>query len=325
VSDITLEDLIVDEDMVVMITRGGYIKRNPVVLYRSQHRRGKGVTGITAKEEDFVEHLFVSSTHNYILVFTDKGKVYWLKVYTIPEAGRQARGKAIVNLLQVDTDEKVSAILPVREFEHGKYIVMATKKGQVKKTELTEYSHPRSTGIIALTISEGDALVSVALTDGQQNIFLSTRKGKSIRFPETNVRPMGRTAMGVRGISLGKHDYVIGMDIVHDEFTILTVTEKGYGKRSYVQQYRPQRRGGKGLINIKCTPKRGNVVGMLQVSDTDDIVMITASGKIIRMGMPNIKIIGRNTQGVALQWLSDDDKVVAVARVVESDSDSDET
>ncbi len=320
VTDISIEDLIVDEDMMVMITHGGYIKRNPVALYRSQQRRGKGVTGIIAKEEDFVEHLFVASTHTYILVFTDKGKVYWLKVYEIPEAGRQAKGKAIVNLLQVEPTEKVSAILPVRDFEPGKYLVMATQNGLVKKTELTEYSNPRSTGIIALTIVEGDALVSVALTDGQQNIFLSTFKGKAIRFPETNVRPMGRTAMGVRGISLSKHDSVIGMDIVHDEFTILTVTEKGYGKRSLVQHYRPQRRGGKGLINIKCSPKRGNVVGTLQVTDTDDIAMITASGKIIRMGVPNIKIIGRNTQGVALQWLSDDDKVVAVARVVESEN-----
>ena len=320
-SEITLEDLIVDEDMVVMITHGGYIKRNPVALYRSQQRRGKGVTGIIAKEEDVVEHLFVSSTHNYILVFTDKGKVYWLKVYEIPEAGRQAKGKAIVNLLQLDSEEKVSAILPVREFEAGKYIVMATRRGQVKKTELTEYSNPRSTGIIALTIAEGDELMAVALTDGQQDIFLSTFKGKSIRFSEQDVRPMGRTAVGVRGISLSKHDYVIGMDIVHNEYTILTVTEKGYGKRSSVDLYRLQGRGGKGIINIKCTPKRGNVVGTLQVSDDDDIVMITASGKIIRMSVSSINVIGRNTQGVALQWLSDDDKVVAVARVVESSNE----
>lgn len=324
VSEISLEDLIVDEDMVVMITRGGYVKRNPVALYRSQQRRGKGVTGIIAKEEDVVEHLFVSSTHNYILVFTDKGKVYWLKVYEIPEAGRQAKGKAIVNLLQLQSDENVSAILPVREFESGKYIVMATRKGQVKKTELTEYSNPRSTGIIALTIAEGDELVSVALTDGQQDIFLSTFKGKSIRFSETDVRPMGRTAMGVRGISITKQDYLIGMDIVHNEYTILTVTEKGYGKRSPVGFYRVQRRGGKGIINIKCTPKRGNVVGTLQVSENNDIVMITATGKIIRMSVSSINVIGRNTQGVALQWLSDDDKVVAVARVVESSSEEEE-
>jgi DNA gyrase subunit A len=324
-SEITLEDLIVDEDMVVMITRGGYIKRNPVALYRSQHRRGKGVTGIIAKEEDVVEHLFVSSTHNYILVFTDKGKVYWLKVYEIPEAGRQAKGKAIINLLQVDPGEKVSAILPVREFEAGKYIIMATKKGQVKKTELTEYSNPRSNGIIALTIAEGDELISVALTDGQQDVFLSTLRGKSIRFSESDVRPMGRTAMGVRGISISKNDHVIGMDIVHNENTILTVTEKGYGKRSPVELYRMQGRGGKGIINIKCTPKRGNVVGTLQVSDDDDIVMITGtSGKIIRMSVSSINVIGRNTQGVALQWLSDDDKVVAIARVVESSDDEKE-
>ncbi len=320
-SEITLEDMIVEEDMMVLVTHAGYVKRNPVTLYRSQMRRGKGVTGIVAKEDDFVEHLFVASTHDYILVFTDKGKVYWLKVYEIPEAGRQARGKAIVNLLQIDAGENVSAILPVHEFEAGKYIVMATKKGIVKKTELTEYSNPRSTGIIALNINEGDSLVSVALTDGQQDIFLSTHHGKAIRFSESEVRAMGRTATGVRGISLSKHDSVIGMDIVRNEFTVLTVTEKGYGKRSSVEQYRPQGRGGKGLINIKCTPKRGNVVGMLQVSDQDDIMMITVSGKIIRMGVANISVIGRNTQGVALQWLGDDDKVVAVARVVENDGE----
>lgn len=317
-AEITLEDMIVDEDMVVMITHGGYIKRNPVNMYRSQQRRGKGVTGIIAKEEDFVEHLFVASTHSYILVFTDRGKVYWLKVYEIPEAGRQAKGKAIINLIQIEANEKVSAILPVREFEAGKYIMMATRNGVVKKTELTEFSNPRSSGIIALTIAEGDELVSVVLTDGQQHVLLSTARGYSIRFAETDVRPMGRTAMGVRGISLRKDDSVIAMDIVHDDFTILTVTEKGYGKRSSVEHYRLQSRGGKGIINIKCTPKRGNVVGMLQVTETDDIVMIASSSKILRMSVSNIKIQGRNTQGVALQWLSDDDKVVAVARVLES-------
>ncbi|GAK55368.1 DNA gyrase, A subunit [Candidatus Vecturithrix granuli] len=320
-SEITLEDMIVEEDMMVMVTHAGYVKRNPVTMYRSQMRRGKGVTGIVAKEDDFVEHLFVASTHDYILVFTDKGKVYWLKVYEIPEAGRQARGKAIINLLNIEPTEKVSAILPVQNFESGKYLVMATQKGLVKKTELTEYGNPRSTGIIALNINEDDALVSVVLTDGKQDLLLSTFKGKAIRFSETNVRAMGRTATGVKGISLSKGDVVIGMDVVHNEFTILSVTEKGYGKRSAVDQYRPQGRGGKGLINMKCTPKRGNVVGVLQVNDNDDILMITASGKIIRMGVSNISVIGRNTQGVALQWLSDDDKVVAVARVVESDEE----
>ena len=320
-SEITLEDMIVEEDMMVMITHGGYIKRNPVTLYRSQLRRGKGVTGIIAKEEDFVEHLFVASTHSYILVFTDKGKVYWLKVYEIPEAGRQAKGRAIVNLIRMEPGEKVSAILPVREFEPGKYLVMATQKGLVKKTELTEYDNPRANGIIALTIIEGDALVSVVLTDGKQDIFLSTSKGKSIRFAETKVRAVGRTAMGVRGIALNKSDHVIGMDVVHDEFTILMVTEKGYGKRSSVGDYRIQGRGGKGIITIKCTPKRGNVVGVLQVTDTDDILMITTAGKIIRMGVETIRVIGRNTQGMALQWLDSDDKVVAIARVVESEEE----
>ena len=322
-SEITLEDMIVEEDMMVMVTHAGYVKRNPVTMYRSQMRRGKGVTGIVAKEDDFVEHLFVASTHDYILVFTDKGKVYWLKVYEIPEAGRQARGKAIINLLNIEPTEKVSAILPVQNFESG-YLVMTTQNGLVKKTELTEYSNPRSTGIIALNINEGDALVSVVLTDGKQDLLLSTSKGKAIRFRETDVRAMGRTATGVKGISLSKGDAVIGMDVVHNEFTILSVTEKGYGKRSAVDQYRLQGRGGKGLINMKCTPKRGNVVGVLQVNDNDDILMITASGKIIRMGVSNISVIGRNTQGVALQWLSDDDKVVAVARVVERDEESED-
>ena len=320
-SEITLEDMIVEEDMMVMITHAGYIKRNPVTMYRSQLRHGKGVTGIIAKEDDFVEHLFVASTHDYILVFTDKGKVYWLKVYTIPEAGRQARGKPIINLIQVDAEEKVSAILPVQNFEPGKYIVMATKNGTVKKTELTEYANPRSNGIIALNINEGDSLVSVALTDGKQDVFLSTHKGMAIRFSEEDVRAMGRTATGVRGISLDDDDYVIGMDIVHNDFTILTVTEKGYGKRSEVEDYRVQGRGGKGIINIKCTPKRGNVVGMLQVSEQDDILLVAASGKILRIKVSNIKVIGRNTQGVALQWLSDDDKVMAVARVLENDEE----
>ncbi len=322
-SEITLEDMIVEEDMMVMITHAGYIKRNPVTMYRSQLRHGKGVTGIIAKEDDFVEHLFVASTHDYILVFTDKGKVYWLKVYTIPEAGRQARGKPIINLIQVEQGENVSAILPVQNFEPGKYIVMATKNGTVKKTELSEYGNPRSNGIIALNINEGDSLVSVALTDGKQDVFLSTHKGMAIRFSEEDVRSMGRTATGVRGISLGKNDYVIGMDIVHNDFTILTVTEKGYGKRSEVEDYRIQGRGGKGLINIKCTPKRGNVVGMLQVSEQDDILLVAASGKILRIKVSNIKVIGRNTQGVALQWLGDDDKVMAVARVLESDESLD--
>ncbi len=318
-SEITLEDMIVEEDMMVMITHGGYVKRNPLTLYRNQQRRGKGVTGIVAKEEDFVEHLFVASTHDYILVFTDRGKVYWLKVYEIPEAGRHSKGKAIVNLLQIEQGEKVSALLSIKEFEAGKYIVMATSSGTVKKTELTEYANPRSNGIIALNINEGDKLVSVALTDGKQDIFLSTHHGMAIRFHESDVRAMGRTATGVRGISLKNGDYVIGMDVVHDEFTILTVTEKGYGKRSSVERYRVQKRGGKGLINIKCTPKRGNVIGMLQVSDQDDIMMITVSGKIIRMSVSRISVIGRNTQGVALQWLSDTDKVVAIARVVDSE------
>lgn len=320
-AEINLEDMIAEEDMVVLITRDGYIKRSPLTLYRSQRRRGKGVIGIVAKEEDLVEHLFIASTHDNILVFSDKGKVYWLKVHEIPEAGRQAKGKAIVNMIQMASDEKVATIIPIKEFRDDRYLIQVTQKGIVKKTPLSAYSNPRAGGIIALTIDEGDELVAVRLTDGNQDIFLGTKKGIAIRFNENEVRSMGRTARGVIGINLDEGDAVIGMEIVKNGFTILVVSEKGSGKRTEISEYRVQGRGGKGLINMKCTPKTGEVVGILQVAQDDEIVMITQSGKIIRMKIADIKVIGRNTQGVTLQSLDRDDRVVAIARVVEKDEE----
>jgi len=320
-AELNLEDLIAEEDMVVLITRDGYIKRSPLALYRSQKRRGKGVIGIVAKEEDLVEHLFIASTHDSILVFSDKGKVYWLKVHEIPEAGRPAKGKAIVNMIQMTSDEKVATIIPIKEFRDDRYLIQVTRKGTVKKTPLSAYSNPRAGGIIALTIDEGDELVAVRLTDGNQDIFLGTKKGIAIRFNENEVRSMGRTARGVIGIHLSEGDAVIGMEIVKDGLTILVVSERGCGKRTEVSEYRIQGRGGKGIINMKCTPRTGDVVGILQVAEDDEIVMITQSGKIIRMKVADIKIIGRNTQGVALQSLDGNDKVVAIARVVEKDEE----
>ena len=318
-AEIDLEDMIAEEDMVVLITRDGYIKRSPLALYRSQKRRGKGVVGIVAKEEDLVEHLFIASTHDSILVFSDKGKVYWLKVHEIPEAGRQAKGKAIVNMIQMASDEKVATILAVKEFREDRYVVQVTKKGIIKKTPLSAYSNPRAAGIIALTIDEGDELVAVRLTDGNQDIFLGTKKGIAIRFNEREVRTVGRVARGVIGINLDEGDAVVGMEIVKDGFTMLVVSEKGCGKRTEVSEYRVQGRGGRGIINMKCTPKTGDVVGILQVAQDDEVVMITQSGKIIRINVSNIPVVGRNTQGVTLQSLEGEDRVVAIARVVEKD------
>jgi DNA gyrase subunit A len=323
-AEINLEDMIAEEDMVVLITRDGYIKRSPLSLYRSQRRRGKGVIGIVAKEEDLVEHLFIASTHDSILVFSDKGKVYWLKVHEIPEAGRQAKGKAVVNMIQVASDENVATVIPIKEFREDRYLIQVTKKGIIKKTSLSAYSNPRAGGIIALTIDEGDGLVAVRLTDGNQDILLGTKKGISIRFNEGDVRAMGRTARGVIGINLDEGDVVVSMEVVKDGFTTLVVSENGYGKRTEVSEYRVQGRGGKGIINMRCTPKTGDVIGILQVSPDDQMVMITQSGKIIRMKVGDIKVIGRNTQGVTLQSLDAEDKVVGIARVVEKDEEEQE-
>ena len=320
-SDLTLEDLIVDEDMVVTISHTGYIKRNPAILYRNQRRGGKGKTGMSTKEEDFVEHLFIASAHSYILFFTDAGKVYWLKVHEVPQAGRAARGKAIVNLLSLSQDENITSFLPVKGFEEGKYIIMATKRGVVKKTELMAYSHPRVGGIIAIKLDEGDSLVSTRLTDGSKDIFLGTREGQSIRFNEEQARSLGRASRGVRGITLSDGDELVGMEIVGEVSTILTITENGFGKRTATSEYRGQSRGGKGVITIKTSDRNGRVVGSLQVTDEDDIMMITDRGKIIRMAVKGISVIGRNTQGVKLIGMAPQERVVGVARLAEKEDE----
>jgi DNA gyrase subunit A len=318
-ADIDIEDMIVEEDMVVTISHNGYIKRNPISLYRSQRRGGRGVTGMTTRQEDFVEHLFVASTHSHILFFTNTGKVFWEKVYELPQAGRAAMGKAIVNLLRLSPDEKIAAILPVRKFEEGKYIIMATRNGYIKKTSLMDYSRPRAGGIRALTIDKDDELIAARVTDGGQEILLGARKGKAIRFKEEAVRPMGRTARGVRGMSVGKDDEIIGMETIGEGATILTITENGFGKRTNTEEYRVQGRGGLGIITIKTTERNGNVIGMKQVTNADDVMLITNHGKIIRMKIKGISTIGRNTQGVKLINVEKEEKVVGVARLAEKE------
>jgi len=316
---INLEDMIVEEDMVVTISHNGYIKRNPISLYRSQRRGGKGVTGMTTRQEDFVEHLFVASTHSHLLFFTNTGKVFWQKVYDLPQAGRAAMGKAIVNLLHLRAEEKIAAILAVREFEEGKHIVMATRKGLIKKTPLMAYSRPRAGGIIALSIDHDDELIAARVTDGTQEILLGARQGKAIRFKETEARPMGRTARGVRGIAVGKDDEIIGMESIGEGATILTVTENGFGKRTNTSEYRIQGRGGRGIITIRTSERNGHVVGMKQVTDQDDVMLITDHGKIIRMKIKGISVIGRNTQGVKLINVDKGEKVVGIARLAEKE------
>ena len=320
-AEITLEDTIVEEDMVVTISHTGYIKRSAVSLYRAQRRGGKGKTGMKTKEEDFVEQLFIASTKDYMLFFTDAGKVYWLKVYEIPEGGRATRGKAIVNLLNLSPNEKISAIMPVKEFTDDRFIMMATRLGVVKKTPLLEYSHPRVGGIIAVNLDEGDKLITVALTDGKQDVLLASKNGKSIRFREEDARPMGRVTRGVRGMTLEDDDVVIGMEIVNDMTgsTLFTVTENGFGKRTELTEYRRQSRGGKGVITIKTTERNGCVVDIKQVTDENDLMLITDQGKIIRMPVAGFSVIGRNTQGVRLMVTEEGERIVAVARLAEKE------
>ncbi|NLV25527.1 MAG: DNA gyrase subunit A [Deltaproteobacteria bacterium] len=326
-AELSLEDLIVEEDMVVTVTHSGYIKRHPVSLYRAQRRGGKGKTGVRPKEEDFVEQLFIASTHSYILVFTDRGKVHWLKVHEVPEGGRAARGKAIVNLIQIEAGENVTSILPVREFREGQYIVTATQKGIVKKTDLMAYSNPRTAGIIALEIEEGDRLVSTRLTDGSYDILLASQKGQSIRFPETDVRPTGRTTRGVRGMALDADDRVIGMEVVSDATVgyLVTVTRNGYGKRTHLEEYRTQSRGGKGIITIKTSERNGAVVDIKITVDDEDLMLITSHGKILRTRLDDLSVIGRNTQGVRLMELDAGEAIVAVAKLAESDEPAEGT
>lgn len=321
-ADLTLEDMIVEEDMVVTVTHGGYIKRNAVSLYRAQRRGGKGKTGIKPKEEDFVENLFIASTHAYVLIFTDLGKVYWLKVHEIPQGGRASRGKAIVNLLQLAPEEKVMTILPVKSFEKGQYIVTATARGIIKKTELMAYSHPRAGGIIALTIDEGDSLIEARLTNGERDLLLASSNGKSIRFPETDVRSVGRPARGVRGINLDPNDEVVGLQSVtaNTALALVTVTENGYGKRTDIGEYRVQSRGGKGIITIKTSERNGCVVAIRMVDDESDLMFITNRGKLLRTKVKNIRAIGRNTQGVRMMVLENGELIVSVAKLAEKDT-----
>ncbi|MGB9716212.1 MAG: DNA gyrase subunit A [Thermodesulfovibrionales bacterium] len=316
--EITIEDLIIDEEMVITLSHHGYIKRNPLSIYRSQRRGGKGLVGMETKEEDFVEQLFIGATHDYILFFSNLGRLYWLRAFQIPEAGRATRGKPLINLLSLSEGERITTALPVRQFKEG-FLVMFTKKGIVKKTALEEYSNPRGRGIIAITLDEGDELIAVRKTDGKSDLIIGTRNGLSIRFNEEDVRETGRTAKGVRGIRLVEGDEVVSAEVAEEKTAILTVTERGLGKRSKIEDYPLQRRGGKGVISIKITEKGGKAVGLMQVRDEDEVVMITSSGKIIRTLAKEIPLHGRNTQGVRLMDVGEEDKIVSIAKVVEKD------
>jgi DNA gyrase subunit A len=314
-TELTIEDLLADEEMVVTVTRSGYIKRTHVEAYRSQRRGGKGVTGMETKEEDVVADLFVASTHSFLLFFTNLGKVHWLKVHEIPEGGRQAKGKAMVNLLSLGERETVATCVPVRDFAAGGYILFVTKQGKVKKTELEAYSHPRAGGIQAIGLEDDDQVMAARRTDGQREVMIATRLGLGIRFTEDEVRPMGRTATGVRGIELEEGDEVIAAEVVQEGVAILTVTERGFGKRTPLEEYRLQGRAGKGIIDIKTGGRNGHVVGMLQVRDGDDVLVVTTKGKLIRIHAADVSSQGRNTWGVRIIDLEADDRVGSVARV----------
>jgi DNA gyrase subunit A len=316
--DITIEDLITDEEMVVTLSHQGYIKRNPLSAYRSQRRGGKGLIGMETKEEDFVSELFIAATHDYMLFFSNLGRLYWLKTYQLPEAGRAAKGKALVNLLALSEGERITTALPVRDFKEG-FLVMFTKNGTVKKTALEEYSNPRGKGVIAVTLEEDDELIAVRKTDGKSDLIIGTKNGLAIRFHEEDVRDMGRTAKGVKGIKLMKGDQVVSAEVAEEKKAILTVTEKGLGKRSKIEDYPVQNRGGKGVISIKITDKGGKAVGLMQVKDEDEVVIITSSGKLIRTLAGNISLHGRNTQGVKLMDVEGDDKIVSIGKVAERD------
>ena len=321
-----IEDLIADENMVVTVSNLGYIKRLPVTTYRKQRRGGKGVTGMETKDDDFVRDLFIASAHQYMLFFTNLGRLYWRKVHELPKASRTARGRAIVNVLNLAPDENVTAFLPVRDLnEEGRFVFMVTRKGTIKKTALKAFSNPRAAGIIAIDLDEGDTLWDTLITSGKDNILIATNQGLAIRFPEKDVRPMGRTARGVIGIRLQSGDFVVGVSLAEDEKTVLSVTENGYGKRTKVGEYRLQHRGGQGIINIKTTERNGNVVAMLTVDDDDEIVMVSTDGTIIRTGVHGISTIGRNTQGVKLMKPQEGAVVSAVARAVGEKKEEDTT
>jgi DNA gyrase subunit A len=320
-SEFSIEDLIADEDVAITVTDTGYIKRTPISTYRQQRRGGKGRIGMRTREEDVVNHLFVASTHSFLMIFTDRGRAYWLKVHEIPDVGADGRGKSIANLVQMEEGEKIASMVAVREFDDQHHVVMGTRNGTIKKTELSAYSNPRAGGIIAMGIDEGDGVIAVQLSDGQSEIFIGTRQGMAIRFPEDDVRAMGRTAYGVRGITLREGDEVVAMEVVKPGGTLLTVTELGYGKRTPLDEYRVQSRGGLGLKNLDITAKNGRVIEIAQVSEDKELLLITEWGKILRTPTEDIRTIGRATQGVRLMDLDEGDKVVSVA-LVEKDEEA---
>ena len=318
--ELEMEDLIQEENVVITISHSGYIKRLPISTYKKQHRGGRGISGAEMKEEDFAEDLFIASTHDNLLFFTDQGKAYILKVYDIPQAGRTAKGKAIVNMLSISGGEKITSSIPVKEFEEGKFLMMITKTGKVKKTKLSMFASIRKSGIISISLAKDDRLISAKLTSGKDEIFIATNEGKAIRFNENAIRDMGRGASGVKGINLGKKDAVIGMEVIMDKkATFLSVTENGFSKRTEAQEYRIQSRGGKGIINLKVTSKNGAVIGLNLVSDRDDVMIITSKGMVVRCAVKGIRATGRSTQGVRIIRLAKGDKVVSVARVIKEE------
>jgi DNA gyrase subunit A len=317
--EINIEDLIAEEDMAITVTNTGYVKRTAISTYRNQRRGGKGRIGMRTRDEDFVSHLFVASTHAYIMIFSDRGRAYWLKVHEIPDVGPGGKGKSIANLVSMEEGERIAAMLAVKEFEENKFVVMGTRKGVIKKTQLSAFSNPRAGGIIAMGVEEGDSVISVLVSDGKGEIFIGTRNGMAIRFQEDDVRPMGRAAYGVRGITLRDDDVVVAMEVVQPGGTLLTVTERGYGKRTEMDEYRVQSRGGVGVINISTSTRNGQVVGVSYVEEGDEVLLITQQGMIIRMPTNDVRSIGRATQGVRLIEIEGEDKVVSVARLVEKD------
>jgi DNA gyrase subunit A len=320
--EINIEDLIAEEDMAITVSRTGYIKRTAISTYRNQRRGGKGRIGMRTRDEDFVSHLFVASTHSYIMIFSDRGRAYWLKVHEIPDVGPGGKGKSIANLVSMEQGEQIAAMLAVKEFEDDKFVVMGTRKGVIKKTALSSFSNPRAGGIIAMGVEDGDAVIAVLGTDGKGEIFIGTHDGMAIRFEEGDVRPMGRTAYGVRGITLRDGDFVVAIELVHPGGTLLTVTERGYGKRTEIDEYRVQSRGGVGIINISTSERNGHVVGVACVQEGDELLLITQQGMIIRMPTNDVRAIGRATQGVRLIDVEAEDGVVSVARLVEKEDES---
>jgi DNA gyrase subunit A len=322
--ELSIEDLITEEDMAITVSNTGYIKRTAISTYRNQRRGGKGRIGMRTKDEDFVSHLFVASTHAYIMIFSDRGRAYWLKVHEIPDVGPGGKGKSIANLVSMEEGERIAAMLAVKEFEDDKFVVMGSRKGAVKKTALSAFSNPRAGGIIAMGVEEGDAVIAVQVSDGSGEIFIATRNGMAIRFEEGDVRPMGRVAYGVRGITLRDDDYVVVMEVVKPGGTMLTVTEQGFGKRTEIQEYRVQARGGVGIINIYTTDRNGLVVGVAYVQEGDELLLITQQGMILRMQTNDVRAIGRATQGVKLIDIEGDDKVVSIAKLVEKEAENGE-